>query len=69
MVVGFCFIGGLMLLGVIGVGFDNTFTVSGKPNVSWVISRLYGCVHKTLRLSPLVVEQCCGYECEIESYG
>ena len=30
MVVGFCSIGGLMLLWVIGVGFENTCTVSGK---------------------------------------
>ena len=30
MVVGLCSIGGLMLLWVIRVGFDNTFTFSGK---------------------------------------
>ena len=56
MVVGFCFIGGLMLLQVMSVGFDETCTVSGKSNVSRVILRLYGWVYKTLRLSPLVVD-------------
>ena len=39
-----------------GVGFDNTCIVSGKGNISRIIPRLYGWVHKTLRLSPLVVE-------------
>ena len=38
-----------------GVGFDNTYTVSGKWNRSKVIPRLYGWVYKTLRLSQLVV--------------
>ena len=44
-----------MLLGVMGVGFDNTCTVSGKGNVFSVISILYGWVYKTLIISPLVV--------------
>ena len=47
---------GLMLLWVMGEGFDNTCTVPGKWNVSRVIPRLYGGVYKTLRLFPLVVE-------------
>ena len=45
-----------MLLWVMGAGFCNTCTVSGKWNVSRVIPRFYGWVYKTLRLSPLVVE-------------
>ena len=52
----FLFYCGLMLLWVMGVGFDNTCAVSGKWNVSRVIPRLYGWVYKTFRLSPLVVE-------------
>ena len=36
--------------------FNNTRAVSGERNVSRVISRLYGWVYKTLRLSTLVVE-------------
>ena len=51
----FLFYLGLMLLWVIGVGFDNTCTVSAKWNVYRVIPRLYGWVYKTLRLFPLVV--------------
>ena len=47
---------GLMLLRVMGVGFDNICTVSRKWNFSRVIPRLYGWVNKTLRLSPLVVD-------------
>ena len=39
-----------------GVGFDNTCIVSGKLNDSRVIPKLYGCINKTLRLFPLVVE-------------
>ena len=39
-----------------GVGFENTCTVSGKWNFSGVIPRLCGWVDKTLRLYPLVVE-------------
>ena len=39
-----------------GLGFDNTCTVSWKVNVSKVIPRLYEWIYKTLRLSPLVVE-------------
>ena len=45
-----------MLLWVMGVGFYNTCTVSGKWNISRVIPRLHGWVYKTLRLPPLVVE-------------
>ena len=45
-----------MLLWVMGVGFDNTCSVSGNENVSRVIPRLQGWVYKALRLSPLVVE-------------
>ena len=45
-----------MLLGVIGVGVDSTWTVFQKWNVSRVIPRLYGWVYKTLKLSPLVIE-------------
>ena len=45
-----------MLLWVMGVRFNNTRAVSGEWNVSRVISRLYGWVYKTLRLSTLVVE-------------
>ena len=54
--VGFCCIGRLMLLRVMGVGFENTCTVSGKWNVSRVIPRLYGWVYRTWRLFPLVDE-------------
>ena len=42
-----------MLLWVMGVGFENTSTVSGKWNVSSVIPRLYGWVYKTWKLFPL----------------
>ena len=45
-----------MLLWVMGVGFNNTCTVSRKWNVSRVIPRLYEWVYKILRLPPLVVE-------------
>ena len=44
-----------MLLSVMGVGFDSTYKFSGKWNTSRFISRLYGWVHKTLRLSLSVV--------------
>ena len=47
---------GLMLLWVMGVGFENTYTISGKGNVSRVIPGLFGWFYQTLRLSPLVVE-------------
>ena len=47
---------GFMLLRVMGLGFDNTCTVSGKWNVTRIISRLYGWPYKTLRPSKLVVE-------------
>ena len=43
-----------MLLLVMSVGYENTWAVSGKRNVSWVIPRLYGWVYKTLRISPLM---------------
>ena len=46
----------LILLWVMGVGFDITYTISGKWNVSMIISRPYEWVYKTLSLSPLVVE-------------
>ena len=36
MMLGFCFVRGVMLLWVMEVGFDNTYTVSGKWNVSRV---------------------------------
>ena len=39
-----------------GVGFDNTCTVSRAWNISTVIPRLYRWVYKILRLSPLVVQ-------------
>ena len=45
-----------MLLGLMGVEFENTCTVSGKCTVSRVIPRFYGWVYKTLRISPLVVK-------------
>ena len=41
---------------VMGVEFQNTYTVLGKLTVSRVIPSLYGWVYKTLGLSPLVVE-------------
>ena len=77
MVACFCFNWRFMLLWVMGVGFDNTCTVSGKWNVSRLIPRLYGWVCKTLRLSPLVVEHSvvvmtAGFQLrrsQIESYG
>ena len=50
MVVGFYSIGGLMLLWVMGVGFANICTVSGKWNVTRVVLKLYGWVCKILRL-------------------
>ena len=40
----------LMLLWVMGVGFENTCTVSGKSNATRVVQRLYGWVYKILRL-------------------
>ena len=43
----------LMLLWVMGVGFENTCTVSGKWNVSRVVPKLYGWVCKILRLSSI----------------
>ena len=47
---------GMMLLWLMGVGFDNNCIVSEKWNVSRVTPRLYGWIYKTLGLSPLVVE-------------
>ena len=44
---------GLVRLRVMGVAFENTYTVSGKWNVSRVIARPYGWVYKIIRLSPL----------------
>ena len=46
----------LMLLWVKGVGFENTYTVLGKWNVSRVIPRLYGWVYKLFITPPLSVE-------------
>ena len=68
---------GLMLLWVMGVGFENTCTVSRKWNVSRVTARLYGWLYKNLRLSPLGVEHgvvvmtvgCQSRRSKIESYG
>ena len=55
MVIGvFCWF--LMLLCVMGVGFDNACTVSGNWNFSSAIPRLSGWVYKTSRLSPLLAE-------------
>ena len=45
-----------MLLWVMGVGLENTCTVSGKWNVTRVVPRLYGRVYKILSLLPLLVE-------------
>ena len=47
----------LMLLWVMGVGFNNTCAVSEKWNVFRVIARYFGWAYKNLRLSPLVVEK------------
>ena len=53
MVVGFLLLE-LELFSVIGVGFENTRTISGNWNASRVVPRLYGSVYKTLRLSTAV---------------
>ena len=46
-----------MLLWVMGVGPENTCTVSGKwSDVSRVIPKLYGGVYKILRLPQLLFE-------------
>ena len=45
-----------MLLWVMGVRFENTCKISGKWNVTRVVSRLYGLVYNILRLPPLLVE-------------
>ena len=47
---------GLMPLWVLCLGFENTWAVSKKWNVSRVISRLYGSVYKILRLLLTAVE-------------
>ena len=47
---------GLILLWVMGLGFENTCTVSEKQNISRVISVLYGWVYKILRLLITAVE-------------
>ena len=46
----------LMQLWLMGAGFENTGIVLGKWNVSSVIPRLYGWIHKILRFSQLLVE-------------
>ena len=43
-----------MLLWVMGVGFENACTVSGKWNVTRVTPRLYGWVYKILRLPTII---------------
>ena len=58
----FLFYWGLILLWGVGVGFDNTCTISGKWNVSRVIPTLHEWVYKTLRLSPLMAEHS-DYDC------
>ena len=73
----FLFYWGVILLWVIGLKFENTWTVSWKGNISRVISRLYGWVYKTLKLSPLAVEHSVvvttagsqSRRSQIESYG
>ena len=45
-----------MLLWLMGVGFENTCTFSGKENVSRVIPRYYRWVYKNLCLYSLAVE-------------
>ena len=47
---------GLVRLWVMSVAFENTYTVSGKWNVSRAVARPYGWVYKTIRLSPLAFE-------------
>ena len=72
----FLFYWWLMLLWIMGVGFENTCIVSRNGNVSRVIPRLCGWVYKTLRLSPLEVEHdvevmtasCQSTRSQIESY-
>ena len=46
----------LRLLWVVGVVFENICTVSGKWNITRVVSWLYGWVHKILRLPPLLAQ-------------
>ena len=36
------------------VGFEITCTVSGKWNISRVVTRLYGCVYKILKTTPII---------------
>ena len=52
----FLFYWRVMLLRVMGVGFENTGAVSEKWNVSRVVPRLYGWVYKILRLVNITVE-------------
>ena len=52
----FLFYWRLMLLWVMGVGFENTCIVSRKWNVTRVVSRFYGWVYKILRLPLLLVQ-------------
>ena len=44
-----------MLLWVIGMGFENTCSVSGKGNVTRIIPKIYGWEYKLLRLAQLSV--------------
>ena len=37
----------LMLLYVMGVGFKNTYSASGKWNISKVVPRLFGWIYKS----------------------
>ena len=56
-----------MLLWVMGVGFDNTFTVSGKWNG---YSNTLGMSIGNLKTLPIGGGTwCCGYKCGVESYG
>ena len=45
----------LMLLWVIGVGFDNTSTLSVKWNITRILSKLFGWVYIILRFLSLLV--------------
>ena len=45
----------LMLLWVIGVGFDNTSTLSVKWNITRIVSKLFGWVYIILRFPSLLV--------------
>ena len=56
MVAGFCSIKWLMILWVMGVGFENTCTVSEKWNVSRFIWRLYKWDYNMLTV-PLIIAE------------